>query len=154
MGSLALASGEIMPWIKNVPEDFVKTSFPEVNEVCISITQPERSEPKPALKGYVDTLRLEFSDTDPSIVYNTKDKRVMRPFTRWQADAIVKFVNRYRGLNIVVHCAAGISRSGAIVVALLEAMPEYEDKGWDRFPNKHVLSVMIDALGLPKRPIV
>ncbi len=69
-------------------------------------------------------------------------------FTRQHAAQVSRFARKHRGKNIMVHCAAGISRSGAVVEALLQAFPEYEDKGWPRHPNGHVKSLMKRALGL------
>ena len=92
----------------------------------------------------MDVLRLEFQDYD-GLRKHPADAVL---FTVKQAAQIQRFARKHRGRNILVHCAAGISRSGAVVEALLEAFPEYEDRGWPRHPNGHVKSIMKRALGL------
>lgn len=155
---------EPKPWILNAGEGWAEKYEPEPNTVIISITEPifpghkiKRSEPARLRPGYVDILRLEFQDYDP-IKETTFGSGILRPnhvwpkdaalFTQKQAAQTSRFLRKHRGKNIVVHCAAGISRSGGIVVAALEAFPEYEDKGWQRYPNNHVKTLMKRALGL------
>ena len=137
-----------MPWLANKGEAAVELSVPEPDTVCVSITEPigeeRRREPARLPKGFVDVLRLEFQDFD-GLRKHPPDAVL---FTVRQAAQIQRFARKHRGRNILVHCAAGISRSGAIVEALLEAFPEYEDRGWPRHPNGHVKSIMKRALGL------
>lgn len=145
-----MARGEesLMPWVANRGEGWVEQWTPDPGTVCVSITEPigpgKRRERARLPKGFVDVLRMEFQDYD-SLRLHPKDAQL---FTPTQAAQIARFVRKHRGLNILVHCAAGISRSGAIVEALLQAFPEYEDKGWPRHPNGHVKSLMKRALGL------
>jgi predicted protein tyrosine phosphatase len=102
------------------------------------------------LEGYVDTLRLAFHDYDPARMHSEHFSEGWEPsyFTREQADELVAFATKHRGRPILVHCAAGISRSGAVVEALLQAFPEYEDRGGFRHPNTHVLVLLKRAFGL------
>lgn len=132
-----------MPWIANVGEAHAEMFTPDDNTVVISITEPKR---KARLSGFKDMLRLEFQDYDSS----RKHPEDAVLFTPTLAARIVRFARKHRdnNSNILVHCAAGISRSGAVAEALLEAFPEYEDKGWPRFPNGMVKSMMKRALGL------
>lgn len=136
------------PWIANRPEEFARRYAPGLDEVCISITEPGRAEPAPPLPGFLAVLRLEFMDMDPARGYPERDKRPRVYFTREQARQVADFATTHRGRNILVHCAAGISRSGAIVEAILQAFPEYEDRGWPRHPNKHVKILLKRALGI------
>ena len=135
---------EWTPWIANFGEGYIEVTLdpPPENTVCVSITEPKRQAKIP--KGYVDVLRLEFQDYDPPRKH--PDNAVL--FDRMMAARLSRFARRHRGRNILVHCAAGISRSGGVVEALLEAFPEYEDRGWPRYPNNHVKTLLKRALGL------
>ena len=149
-----------MAWIANVGEGAAEKWEAASDTVVVSITEPGRKARLP--KGWADMLRLEFQDYDPigkdvkgpSGLYETvpvAHKSIPTDavlFTPTMAARTVRFARKHRDKNILVHCAAGVSRSGAVVEALLEAFPEYEDRGWDRFPNGHVKSLMKRALGL------
>lgn len=142
------------PWLANVGEAAVELcprigaappgwSLPNRRRtVIVSITEPGRKAKLP--KGWHDVLRLGFQDYDPQ--RKCPDSAVL--FTPTMAARLARFARKHRGCNILVHCAAGISRSGAVVEALLEAFPEYEDRGWPRFPNTHVKVLLKRALGL------
>jgi predicted protein tyrosine phosphatase len=140
------------PWILNAGEGWAEKYSPEPDTVIISITEPleqgnilKRQEPARLKPGYVDILRLEFQDYDPGTHKVPEGAAV---FTQKQASRVSRFLRKHRGKNIVVHCAAGISRSAGIVEAALQAFPEYEDRGWERYPNNHVKTLMKRALGL------
>jgi predicted protein tyrosine phosphatase len=133
-----------MPYIANRGEAFVELNAPDPGSVLISIIDPKRSDVARVPDGYDDILRMRFADY-ASEASAPKDAVI---FTRKHAAQCVRFCRKNRGKNIVAHCAAGISRSGAIADALLQAFPEYEDKGWPRHPNLLVLTLMKRALGL------
>jgi predicted protein tyrosine phosphatase len=139
------------PWIANMGLREAEKFKPDEelsDTVCVSITEPANKRGYGHLanisQGYVGILRLQFEDYD-SLRLHPPDSVL---FTETQAKMVAEFVTRHRGENILVHCAAGISRSGAIVDAILQAFPEYEDRGKTRFPNGHVRSLMKRALGL------
>lgn len=150
-----------MPWVMNVGEGYAEAFQPDNNTVCISITEPGR---KAKLPPFVDLIRETFQDYDPvgkppqspSGMYTVSEPVAKKippnavVMSTQQAARIARFARKHRdaGRNILVHCAAGVSRSGAIAEALAQAFPEYEDRGWPRFPNGHVRSLMKRALGL------
>lgn len=150
-----------MPWVMNVGEGAAERFEPDGNTVCISITEPGR---KAKLPSFVDLIREQFQDYDPvgkpphspSGMYELHEPQAKKIppnallIGPSQAARIARFARKHRdaGRNILVHCAAGVSRSGAIADALLQAFPGYEDRGWPRFPNGHVRSLMKRALGL------
>lgn len=132
-----------MPWIANVSEAYASGILNPSDMVCISITNPGRIASLPDFK---DLMRVQFHDYDgeseyPSdaVLFGVHESIRIASFAKW---------HRHYQCNILVHCAAGVSRSGAIVEALLEAFPEYEDAGWIRHPNGRVKSLMKRALGL------
>lgn len=132
-----------MPWIMNRGKGWVEQMEPEPGTVCVSITEPGR---KAKLPRFDDLLRMELQDYDGARSH--PEDAVL--FTPNHAARVARFLRKHRdnGKNIVVHCAVGISRSGAIVEAALEAFREYEDRGWIRHPNGHVKRLMKRALGL------
>jgi len=137
-----------MPWIANMGMREAEKFEPGPDTVCVSITEPKSDRcyglEANISQGYTGILRLQFEDYD-SLRLHPPDAVL---FTETQAKMVTDFVTRHRGENILVHCSAGISRSGAIVDAILQAFPEYEDRGKTRFPNGHVRSLMKKALGL------
>lgn len=144
---------EPRPWILNAGEGWVEKYEPEPNTVCISITEPlepgnilKRQHPARLKSGWVDILRLEFQDYDPNPHAKIPENATL--YTTTQAARVSRFLRKHRGKNIVVHCAAGVSRSAGIVEAALEAFPEYEDRGWVRHPNNRVRTLTKRALGL------
>jgi predicted protein tyrosine phosphatase len=139
-----------MSWIANVGEAAAEQWTDTEGVVCISISEPGR---KVKLPKFLDVIREQFQDYDktaPDGVTPRKYPETAVFMTPTQAARISRFARKHRdeGRSILVHCAAGISRSGAIAEALLQAFPEYEDRGWMRHPNGHVRSLMKRALGL------
>ena len=127
------------PWTANRSEAWAQAKRPPENTVLISITDPGREAALPS--GYLDVLRLQFHDCDPQAVALGPEAVPMRPE---QAERIWAFVREHRGRNIVVHCGAGVSRSRAVVEALLRTFPEYGDRGDEsRTPNGHVLRSLL-----------
>jgi len=88
---------------------------PHGAEICISISDP-KSRPVRLSNDFTAVLRLTFSDIAvPS----------MLPFdvlfAPEHAHEILDFVDRWPGVErIVIHCAAGLSRSPAVSMALCE----------------------------------
>ena len=142
-----------MPWIANRDESWASGYVPWPNTVCVSITDPHRVGAKLA-NGFVDVLRLTFHDYDAPDALHCVYPEDVALCTKADADRIAAFARKHRGKNFLVHCAAGISRSGAVVETLLRAFPEYEDRGgrkvgWPRCPNALVVKLLRTALGLP-----
>lgn len=113
--------------------------------VVVSITDSRDAELHP---GWTDVIRLRFYDIAEPI----RSSPQYNPITAPQATLIARFVKKHRGKDIVVHCEAGISRSGAIVTVILEAFPEYIDSGTynayinARRPNPRVKEFVLAAL--------
>lgn len=141
------------PTIRNLPREAAEAFVPGPYVACISITQP--GEPAHLDRRFVATLRLAFSDWDCDR-YGKLPAERMNPalihyFAEWQAKAIKRFVELAveRDWHLVVHCDAGVSRSGAVVDAILRAFPDhFEDKGWSRFPNNYVRRLILREFGV------
>lgn len=85
--------------------------IPREKEVIISISQP--GEPANLRDGWMDILKLEFSDyTSEEIGKNELNSVTL--FTEDMAKQIWNFVNKYEKFVFHVHCDAGISRSVAV----------------------------------------
>jgi predicted protein tyrosine phosphatase len=126
------------PWVANRSEAWAQANAPPEDAVLISITDPGREAAVPT--GYLDVLRLAFHDCDPEAAALGPEAVPMR---LEQADRVWLFARKHRGRNIVVHCAAGVSRSRAVVEALLRTFPEYEDRGdKSHTPNRLVLRLL------------
>jgi len=149
---LALYQGRFDPrlpttesWIAHRSQLWVGSTPAPERCVLISITHPGHDAYVP--DGYVDVLRLQFEDYGSP--KTAPEGAVL--FDRAQAAEIAAFARRYRGRNILVHCVAGISRSGAVVEVLLQTFPEYEDAGHEeaglpRSANPHVRALLEEAI--------
>lgn len=132
-----------MPWAAHCSEEFANMFVPGVSTVAISITGIGDAN---ISKNFKDVLRLQFDDVE-------KDYQGYVTMTPPQAAKVAEFLLQHRGKNFFVHCAAGISRSGAIVESILETFPEYQDGGHNlsgepmRHANGNVKSLVKRALG-------
>ena len=118
------------------------TAIPPSNCYMISITEPN-DEPPVLHSDWEDTLYLKFDDIDK--VEKPLGTRELELFSLQQAKQIIDFVETYKdNINILaVHCAAGISRSVGVHVAL-EKIYNTKDL-YSRYPchNKHVAKTII-----------
>lgn len=119
-------------------------------------------EPSPIPEKYLDkALILHFDDTSPSEVISSGIK--WKLFTEDQAKAIKTFANKAYNdkKRLIIHCTAGISRSGAVGSVLNDYFNKYLDHNkddWDWFwtcgcerhinPNPHVKSVLSKVLNI------
>lgn len=97
----------------------------------------------------VDTLKLWFDDIWEK-EHEDEDLKLMR---KTDAIKIKMFVDTYKNKinNIVVHCTAGISRSGAVGCVLaryLNGDDDYLLATGKYIPNKHVYKLMCETFGL------
>lgn len=96
-----------MSWLANVGEAAAEKWTPDGNTVCISISEPGR---EPKMPQFLDLLREHFQDYDGERSHPSGAAL----FTPTHAARIARFARKHRdaGRNILVHCAAGVSRSG------------------------------------------
>lgn len=97
----------------------------------------------------VDTLKLWFDDIWLK-EHEIKDLRLMR---KTDAIKIKMFIDTYKDKvnNILIHCTAGISRSGAVGCAIsryLNGDDSYLLATGRYIPNKHVYKLMCETFGL------
>ena len=134
-----------MPWIENVAADDIPKRFHHEageNSMLISIVDPASWRPVPAHK-FKEQHNFEFLDIE---LHDHADDEEMR-CSQDQANQLVgllQYALAHR-MNVVVHCYAGICRSGA--VCEVGVMMGFEDTGRFRSPNLLVKHRMMKALG-------
>jgi predicted protein tyrosine phosphatase len=134
-----------MPWVENrSAEDISRGNYkdPGRDTILIQIASPDGHFPLPA-KPFQLVYRLRFSDIEDS-----------HPDVGWagindeQADYIANILKyaKAHNLNVVVHCYAGLCRSGAVCEAAVRM--GFKDPHLIRFPNRRVLRKVMCCLGL------
>lgn len=141
-------------WIQNVSKfDIIARDYksPGPNSMLIQILDPGEEFPTPPSE-FKEVYQFEFLDIEGSGYTNLGDGELtdMSEFaiTPEQGKQLSKLLLRARDkkMNVVVHCHAGIFRSGA--VAEIGVMLGFEDVRAFRSPNRLVKHTMMDALGM------
>lgn len=120
----------IKPWAENTSKKNVEigqhyldlnTVLIQIQDVCTEFVQPKYKD------SFAEIHQFEFMDDDDE----SKEENI----TQEQADQIAEILLRcYRErMNIVVHCHAGVCRSGAVVE--VAEMMGFADAGAYKIPN-------------------
>jgi predicted protein tyrosine phosphatase len=134
-----------MPWIENVAAADVPMRFHHEageNSMLIQIMDPASSWwPNPA-HDFKETHRFEFLDAEDRDGFPDETK-----ISDTQAQEIVDLLKHAleNNMNVVVHCMAGLCRSGA--VAEVGVMMGFADAERTRIPNIRVKHMMMKVLG-------
>ena len=145
-----------MPKIYNLSKAEVeklsyRKSRPYAGYASMRILDPGAYFINTSLCGFVDEVRFEFLDATPEecVMYGWPSEFMI---TDEQAEQIAAKLLEWegRGLNIIVHCHAGLCRSGAVTLAMVERgyddpILENEDK-YERIPNKYVFDKIVSAM--------
>ena len=133
-----------MGWIQNVPIAGVAIGNHRIsmNMMLIQIVDPDMEFPKPAAK-FVEVHGFKFLDLERDDPYGDEFK-----ITPEQADQITQLLVRAvkEDMNVIVHCVAGVCRSGA--VAEVGVILGLEDTGRFRSPNLLVKYSLLRSLGM------
>lgn len=94
-----------------------------------------------------NVLNLEFDDVTEDTNWNGK---VFKAMTEKQADKCIDFIERNKEKDFLIHCKAGISRSGAFgqfIYDFFSNKNENDKKDFERYnshirPNNHVLRLL------------
>jgi len=133
------------PWIQNVSLADVKKGFhydAGPNSLLIQIVDPDMEFPEPKYE-FKEVIQLKFLDVEhhDGIIYNDaithEDAKII-------ADALKMALDKC--MNVVVHCHAGVCRSGA--VAEVGVMLGFQDTETFRIPNLLVKSRLMEQLGI------
>lgn len=142
-----------MPWIQNVSMKDIKTGQhieAGENSMLIQIVDPAYEFPVP-LKQFKEVHQFEFLDIEKDGMTNFGDGKMvdMSEFavTDEQAAQLVMLLQKAldNRMNVVVHCHAGVCRSGA--VAEIGVMLGFSDAEAFRSPNLLVKHKMMKSLG-------
>jgi predicted protein tyrosine phosphatase len=135
-----------MPWIQNVAlSDIVKGKHydPGINNLLIQIVDCGMEFPEPKYK-FNNVHQFEFLDLE-------KEDECIEPemkITDEQAKSLVILLKQalLNRSNVIVHCIAGVCRSGAVTeVGIMMGFDDTEDY---RSPNLLVKHKMMSVLGL------
>ena len=126
-------------WIQNVSKDDVvkgRHYDPGPNSLLISIVDPDMKNP-PAKYPFKERFNFKFLDVEDEQEHAISIEQV---------NLIAEFLVRAKKnkTNVVVHCVAGLCRSGAVAEAGI-AMG-FEDTETIRIPNLRVKSMLIESL--------
>jgi predicted protein tyrosine phosphatase len=133
-----------MPWIENVAAADIPTGFHHdvgPNSMLISICDPLGWRPD-AKQQFKERHDFEFLDAEDEDREPEESK-----ITDSQAEQIVELLQRAleNRMNVVVHCTAGICRSGAVVE--VGVMMGFNDCEKYRQPNLRVKHKLMKQLG-------
>jgi predicted protein tyrosine phosphatase len=133
------------PWIQNVCMIDVKNGHhldAGVNSMLIQIVDPDMDFPVPA-KQFKEVHQFKFLDIEVNDECIDETWRCNQD----QASTLVELLQHAlsNNMNVVVHCVAGICRSGA--VCELGVMLGFQDTEVFRSPNLLVKKLMMKKLG-------
>ena len=131
-------------------ESFAVISITSIGIESPGIKKKLLSEHKRILSslGMNQILQLEFNDTSPD------EKRIAEDelFTIGQAKQIIEFAKKSSANNLIIHCDAGVSRSGAVGLwatrFLNQDENEFKEKHPQIAPNPFVLGILMEESGL------
>ena len=141
------------PWIQNVSLSDVKKGHhidAGINSMLIQIVDPAMEFPTPSYP-FKEVHQFEFLDIEEDGMTNFGDGKMVDvsefAITQAQADQIVELLQRAfeNRTNVVVHCVAGVCRSGA--VCEVGVMMGFRDTEAFRSPNLLVKHKMMKKLG-------
>ena len=133
-----------MPWIENVAAADIPTGFHHdvgPNSMLISICDPAGWRPE-AKQQFKERHDFEFLDAEDDDREPEESK-----ISDAQAEQIIELLQRAleNRMNVVVHCTAGICRSGAVVE--VGVMMGFNDCEKYRQPNLRVKHKLMKQLG-------
>ena len=110
--------------------------------VLISISDPDQKPPIPYY-SFKNSLYLDFLDLEENQMPEAESLKISYE----DAEKIIKFLQDAldNGYNVVVHCTAGVCRSGA--VAEVGTMMGFRETGDYRQPNLMVKRYLMKVLG-------
>jgi predicted protein tyrosine phosphatase len=136
---------ELQPWIENVAAADVPQGCHHDcgdNAMLIQIRDPHTNWWPAPKHSFREVHQFEFLDADWEDGFPEADK-----IQQDQARALVDLLRHAQDqhMNVVVHCMAGVCRSGA--VAEVGVMMGFRDVGRMRIPNVRVKTMMMRELG-------
>lgn len=146
----------ITPWIQNISKKNIINGThldPGSDSVLIQIADPPGDFPNPKFK-FKEIYQFDFLDIEEEPSDSFLDKELFEEMKMFaindqQAEHIAKILKNSlaKQQNIIVHCHAGICRSGAVVDAALKL--GFNDTNTFRNPNFLVRNKILQYLNIP-----
>lgn len=136
-------------WIENVPASSIASRMHHdagPNSMLIQILDPGVGFPTPK-HNFMEVHQFSFLDIETSDVERGSFPEECA-IQKHQAEEIAMLLRRAMAsrMNVVVHCHAGLCRSGA--VAEVGVMMGFQDAERHRIPNVRVKNMLLEALGM------
>lgn len=130
------------PFVENVSRDAIvmgiHSKFDYENDLLIQITDPDSSWPTPHHK-FKNVKQYKFWDSEG------EDGPTRGDAVALARDILVAF---HHSRNILVHCQAGLCRSGAVAeAAILLGFKEVHTRRW---PNRQLGDMLSELLAIPR----
>lgn len=119
---------------------------PETNTVAISFNSKLDQQFDPKLYKQINAKYQEYND-----VLEIHADDVPKPvdscqvFTKNDAQKIKEFVKKYHNHNIIVHCNAGVSRTGSVIHYIQQKYPKFQLVGRQSFSFNPLISYLLDV---------
>jgi predicted protein tyrosine phosphatase len=126
-------------WIQNVSKDDVVKAWhydPGPNSMLISIVDPDMENPS-AKFSFNERHNFKFLDVEDEQKHAINEQIA-------EKIAALLYRAKKNHTNVVVHCVAGICRSGAVVEAGIAL--GFQDTGTTRIPNTRVKHMLFSKL--------
>lgn len=134
------------PWIENVGRfDIPRGNHrdPGPGGVLISINDPDLDPPHTGVE-FAERYDFKFLDVEATDIVQDESHRCSAEQGRQIAEILTAAYAK--GANVVVHCTAGVCRSGAVVE--VGTILGFQDTMRYRSPNLHVKHQIMRALGM------
>jgi len=114
----------------NVEEKILGTALISINDTMGDWSVSWFNEDHPSV------LRLWFDDVETDLEVSPTNPQTCSAFTGEQAKRVFDFIKENAHKNFIVHCSAGISRSGAVGTFILDYL--MGDKDHFKKTNPHI----------------
>jgi hypothetical protein len=136
----------VKPWIENVGRSDIPRGNhrdPGPSGVLISINDPDL-DPPPAGANFAERYDFNFLDVEAYDIVQDESHRCTAEDGKQIAEILTAALAK--GANVVVHCTAGVCRSGAVVE--VGTILGFQEPNRYRSPNLHVKHQIMRALGM------
>lgn len=128
-------------WIENISMQNAREAYhfdPGVNSMLIQITDPDTTPPAPGYAHFAQIHQFRFWDSEEDHPESISPE---------QADEIARLLIHAhdKRMNVIVHCHAGVCRSGAVAESAI-ALLGFQDVEAPRIPNLRVKQMVMERI--------